>query len=220
VLGTKRLRVSWRGHAKRLFEEAHKRAGRYPKYIVTDKQNSYFDGVGAAFGAKTEHIMTSPFGEGKDSTSKIERWHGTLKDRTKVMKSFKNVDTLLSFTDGYLVFYNFLKPHEALKGKTPAEAAKIDYPLKNWADIIRVPVSKEAEIKTHKILVLKQPPVKTTLPKGTKARMREPTRQPTRQPRATPRGDMLIMKDRSGGTLIGRRKMGGTRVVRRVRRIL
>ena len=61
-------------HAKRLFEEAYKRAGRYPKYIVTDKQNSYFDGVGAAFGAKAEHIMTSPFGEGKDSTSKIERF--------------------------------------------------------------------------------------------------------------------------------------------------
>ena len=199
-------------HAKRLFEEARKRAGRYPKYMVTDKLNTYFDGVAGAYGAKSEHIMTSPFGEGKDSTSKIERWHGTLKDRTKVMKSFKNMDTLLSFTDGYLVYYNFLKPHEALKGKTPAEAAKIDYPHKNWADIVRQPVPLAVEVSRHKDLHLKAPRIKGTMPRSTRPR--------TRKPREMPRGDMLIMKDRSGGTIISRRKQKGARVVRRVRRLL
>jgi len=38
--------------------------------------------------------------------------------------------------------YNFLRPHEGLSGKTPAEVAKIDYQVKNWADVSRLPVSK------------------------------------------------------------------------------
>ena len=58
------------------------------------------------------------------------------------MRGFKDIDTLLQFTDGFLVYYNFLRPHEGLSGKTPAEVAKIDYQVKNWADVSRLPVSK------------------------------------------------------------------------------
>ena len=69
------------------------------------------------FGADTEHIMTSPFAKG-DITAIIECWHSILKERTKVMKAFRNIDTLIQFTDGFLVYYNYLRPHESLKGKT------------------------------------------------------------------------------------------------------
>jgi hypothetical protein len=36
-----------------------------------------------------------------------------------------------------------------LDGKTPAEEAHVDYTVKNWADLARVPVSKEAEKQSH-----------------------------------------------------------------------
>ena len=136
--------------AERLMEAALKRAGKSPKVVVTDKLRAYLDGVETTFGSDTEHMQSSPFAIG-DSTALIERFHGTLKDRVKVMRGFKDIDTLIEFTDGFLVYYNFLRPHEGLDGKTPAEAAKIDYQVKNWADVSRLPISKQAEAKTHQI---------------------------------------------------------------------
>jgi len=38
----------------------------------------------------------------------------------------------------------------ALSGKTPAEAAKVDYQIKNWKELSQIPVSKEIEIQSHR----------------------------------------------------------------------
>lgn len=151
-----RLALSRTTHdAQRLMEEAYKKAGIIPSKIITDKNDSYLDGVELAFGADTEHIQSRPFAL-EDNTQLIERFHGTLKDRTKVMRGLKNIETAIQFIDGFLVHYNYFRPHESLRGKTPAEVAGIDYTYKNWAEIIRQPVSKLYEIKSHQT-----PPVKT-----------------------------------------------------------
>jgi putative transposase len=138
--------------AEALMQSAYKRAGKAPKVVVTDKLRAYLDGIEITFGGDTEHVQGSPFKikSSGESTSQIERFHGTIKDRTKVMRSFRDMDTLIQFMDGYLVYYNFFKPNEALNGKTPAEAAKVDYKIKNWKELSQVPVSKQAEIQNHK----------------------------------------------------------------------
>jgi dsDNA-specific endonuclease/ATPase MutS2 len=41
------------------------------------------------------------------------------------------------------VYYNFFRPHESLEGKTPAEAGKIQYDVKDWAGFMRLPVPKQ-----------------------------------------------------------------------------
>ena len=38
------------------------------------------------------------------------------------------------------MYYNFFRPHESLKGKTPAQAGKIKYDVKDWAGLVRLPV--------------------------------------------------------------------------------
>jgi hypothetical protein len=53
------------------------------------------------------------------------------------MRGLKNFETAIDFTDGWLVYYNYLRPHESLEDKTPAEVAGIAYPYKNWSDITR-----------------------------------------------------------------------------------
>jgi len=78
--------------AERLMEDAKKRAGKSPKVILTDSQNSYVDSIETVFGSDTEHIQTTPFEKSPgDTTSEIERFHGTLKDRTKVFRSFRDI---------------------------------------------------------------------------------------------------------------------------------
>jgi len=136
--------------AEMLMKEAQKKAGKSPKIIVTDRNSSYLDSIELTFGADTEHIQSRPFTTDTQSTQKIERWHETLKERTKVMKGLKTLETAIQFVAAFLVHYNYFRGNEALEGnKTPAEAAGIKFPYRNWAEIIRQPVSKQVEIQTH-----------------------------------------------------------------------
>ncbi len=134
--------------ARELMELASKRAGKTPKVVVTDKLGAYIDGIELAFGADTLHQQGSPFrvlDSGK-STSLIERFHNTLKDRTKVMRDLRDKNTLKRFTDGWLVYYNFFRPNMALNNKPPAEVAGLKYECHNWADVVGY--KKEPIVKT------------------------------------------------------------------------
>jgi putative transposase len=149
--------------AKLLMEKAAKRAGKLPKVVVTDKLGSYLTGIEAAFGADTQHRQGEPF-KVENNTNLIERFHGTLKDRTKVMRALKNRDTLQKFTDGWLVHYNYFRPHMSLNDKTPAQAAGINFPFRNWKDVVEQPYEKTARIqikegKPRKLVLVKQPRV-------------------------------------------------------------
>ncbi len=121
--------------ARILMELAAKRAGKTPSIVVTDKLAAYIDGIELAFGSDTKHHQGSPFNVEKN-TSLIERFHNTLKDRTKVMRDLKDKNTLKRFTDGWLVHYNFFRPNMALGNKPPAEAAGLKYESHDWADVV------------------------------------------------------------------------------------
>jgi transposase-like protein len=122
--------------AQHLMESAASRAGKAPRIIITDKNNSYLDGIEIAFGADTEHIQSKGFTI-QPNTNLVERFHGTLKDRTKVMRDFKTWETALLIVDGFLVHYNFFRPHMSLGEQRPAEVAEIDYEIKTWIEFVR-----------------------------------------------------------------------------------
>jgi putative transposase len=121
--------------AKQLMELASKRAGKTPKVVITDKLGAYIDGIELAYGADSKHRQSTPFAVG-DSTRLIERFHNSLKDRTKVMRDLRDKSTLKRFTDGWLVHYNFFRPHTSLGGRPPAKAAGLDYENQSWADLV------------------------------------------------------------------------------------
>jgi len=125
--------------AQVLMERAERRAMAIPESVTTDKLSSYLDAVERTWGADTKHVMSGPFVRSKvdDSTRAIERFHGTLKDRTKVMRALADKKSASLVLDGWLVHYNFFRPHQGLKGKTPAEAAGADAPYKSWKDVVK-----------------------------------------------------------------------------------
>jgi len=49
--------------------------------------------------------------------------NGEVRDREKVMRGLKKTDTPV--LRGYQIYHNYFRPHEALKGKTPAEKCGI-----------------------------------------------------------------------------------------------
>jgi len=122
--------------AQIVMDRAKATAGKAPQTVLTDKLASYLD---VDYGKGAEHQQGSPFRfkETGESTAEIERFHGTLKARTKIMRGLKNLETATDFTQGWLAHYNYLRPHESLNDKTPAQEAGIIYPYKNWQDIIR-----------------------------------------------------------------------------------
>ena len=121
--------------AKALMDKAAERAGKAPRIVITDKLAAYFDGIELAFGAYTKHIPSQGFSV-EPNTNLIERFHGTLKARTKVMRGMKNKETAKLITDGWLVHYNFFRPHEALNNKTPGQIAKAAFKYKSWQDVV------------------------------------------------------------------------------------
>ena len=66
------------------------------------------------------------------TNNRIERMNDTLRERTKVQSGWKSYETPLA--EGQRIAYNFVKPHKALDGRTPAHAAGIRY--KGWNDLL------------------------------------------------------------------------------------
>jgi len=123
--------------AEQLMKLASERAGKAPKLILTDSLAAYIDGIELTFGSETKHIQSSPF-EKENDTNRIERMQGTIKDRTKIVRGFKSLETARIILNGFLIHYNFFRPHLSLKelppkgiDKTPAEVAKIKIPLRH-----------------------------------------------------------------------------------------
>jgi len=123
--------------AKALMEKAARVAGKAPKMVVTDKLAAYLDGTELAYGGAARHNQGGPFDVEKN-TNLIERLHGTIKERTKVMRGLRTAETAKRFLGGWSTYYNFMKPHESLNSKTPAEAAGCDYHFRDWADVTRM----------------------------------------------------------------------------------
>lgn len=74
------------------------------------------------------------------------RVHNTIRERNKVQRGRKDPDTPLR--KGEMLYYNFVRPHMSLEGKTPAEIAGIGIEEKNrWMGILEKALRKEERIK-------------------------------------------------------------------------
>jgi len=66
----------------------------------------------------------------------MERLNGEIRDREKVMRGLKKTDTPI--ISGYQIYHNYMRPHEALNGKTPADACGIKIEGENkWITVIQ-----------------------------------------------------------------------------------
>ena len=72
------------------------------------------------------------------NNNRIERLNGTLRKRVKVHHGWKTVKTQLA--EGQRIQYNFVKPHMALEGKTPANAAGMN--IKGWKKLLELAATK------------------------------------------------------------------------------
>jgi len=115
-----------------------------PQEVLTDGLMTYPKAIRKTLGChKKEHRhywtphKRVPSIKAKNSNNRIERLHGTQKERTKVMRGFDNQKGCASLMEGFRVHYNLVKSHQAL-GCTPSEATgKISINGFKWLNIIQ-----------------------------------------------------------------------------------
>jgi transposase-like protein len=114
--------------ARNLFHLGKEVTGKKPKTLITDGLRSYRDAWFREFftiekETRTEHIRHIRF-QGDIDNNKMERLNGEIRDREKVMRGLKKSDTPI--LKGYQIYHNYVRPHQGLNGKTPAEACGIE----------------------------------------------------------------------------------------------
>jgi len=64
------------------------------------------------------------------------------------MRGLKAFESTKAILEGYTVHYNFVREHQSLMGKTPAQAARTNAPS-NWKRLIEEATKYEAKLFTR-----------------------------------------------------------------------
>ncbi len=112
--------------ARNLFRESREIAGKRPETLITDGLQSYHDAFRREFATsrapQSQHVNAIRL-QGSKNNNKMERINGEIRDREKTMRGLKTKTTPI--LQGMQIYHNYIRPHEALDGKTPAEACGI-----------------------------------------------------------------------------------------------
>lgn len=114
--------------------------GKKPDVFITDGARNFHQAHMREFNTtivreKTIHIQHIHFKRDMNN-NKMERLNGEIRDREKVMRGLKRMDTPI--LKGYEIFHNYFRPHMGLDGKTPSEACGINIEGDNkWITVIQ-----------------------------------------------------------------------------------
>jgi transposase-like protein len=126
--------------AIKLFEKSVKVAKRKPVSIYCDGLPAYVDGYNKVFYTMRKdtrpELIRSVGIRNVHNQNAVERLHSTLKDRLKPTRGLKDEETVRTLLEGWVVHYNYVRKHQTLKGKTPAQASGLN--VKNdWYDLVK-----------------------------------------------------------------------------------
>ena len=115
-------------------EKSKKKKKRKLITFVSDGFENYKDGAKHYFNRVAKIVFGVPiacikYGL-KHNNNPIEKYNQDIKDQIKTKRHFGSFEGAKEFLDLRHVIKNFVNPHQSLKKKTPAEAARIYIPLK------------------------------------------------------------------------------------------
>lgn len=114
--------------ARNVLAEARNLAKIKPFAVVTDGLRAYQHAITKEFytmkAPRTQHVRV-PNIRNRSNNNMVERLHGTIRDRNKTMRGLDSEPTAQTMMDGMRIYYNFIRPHMALNGDTPAKKSGI-----------------------------------------------------------------------------------------------
>ena len=125
-----------------MFQDAKAKLPFRPKAIIYDGLESYTGAFRKEFyrrrGRRAVELRSVSIRE-RGKNNRVERLQNALKDRTKTQRALDNDESAQVMFDVIKLAYNFTRPHSALNGQTPAEAAGLDLKLgsNRWKELIQ-----------------------------------------------------------------------------------
>ena len=114
---------------------ARQRASNPPKRVKTDGLASYRGAIRDSFPLwEVKHVVSQGI-RAQINNNMSERLQGTFRDRDKTLRGLKSRASGQQCVDGLVVSYNYFRPHHALDGKAPADAAGADMPIRSWREV-------------------------------------------------------------------------------------
>ena len=121
--------------ARAVIRKAMENADAPPKTIKTDKWRAYIKPIKDLAPGAT-HIQSQGL-TAEINNNQSERLQGTFRDREKTLRGLESIESGQRYLDGWTLQYNLFKKHHGLDGGTPGEAAKINAPFEEWADVVK-----------------------------------------------------------------------------------
>lgn len=87
---------------------------------------------------KHNRVLSGACTNGQEGNQLAERLHNTIRERNKVQRGWKKDNTPLR--NGQMLYYNHIRPHMTLEGKTPAEVAGL--PRETWKSLLKKSLKK------------------------------------------------------------------------------
>jgi len=127
-------------YASNLFSQGKRIAGKIPMTLITDGLHAYHLAWKRELYTfrrpQAKHIEHATWRGQTNDNRKMERFNGEIRDREKVIRGIKKPDTPI--ISGYQIFHNYVRPHEGLNGRTPAQACGIEVEGKDkWLTLIQ-----------------------------------------------------------------------------------
>lgn len=150
ILGSIYVKSRSMENAMNLFKICKDKTIELPETIVSDGLLTYPMAIKKVFGLKKKTTFTPHYENkvkhinlikftGELNNNIIERFQGSLRDRYRVMRGFKNISSASAIMDGMIIDYNFLRPHLSLGGQTPAQMIGLDLNLRDrWRSLIEM----------------------------------------------------------------------------------
>lgn len=122
-----------------LFRKSQEIANKRPAVLISDGARNFAEAHKKEFRtlAKPHSIHISHIHlKGDFNNNRMERLNGEIRDREKVMRGLKKEDSTI--ITGMKIHHNFIRPHMALDGQTPADKAGIKIEGNNkWITLIQ-----------------------------------------------------------------------------------
>lgn len=122
-----------------IFQKGYDMAKNRPQAVFVDGSHVYGTAFNKVFYSRYKvnrvELVQRVGIRARETNNCIERQHQHLKARTRPMRGLKSMDSTKDVLTGYAVHYNFVRPHQSLQNKTPAQVAGIGQ-ASNWKSLI------------------------------------------------------------------------------------
>ena len=122
-------------NAQAIMGQATKKAGKFPRRVITNTLGTYLKNIELMLKKDIKSSQNTRFIV-KSSKAMTEKVNKPLKYGIEVIQKTKKEKSATLLLNGYLVYYNFFKPHKDLNYRTPAEKAGIGLSCNSWLSIV------------------------------------------------------------------------------------